>query len=208
MLKTSHTTITKQHHLAKQTVTDWWYFCSDEIIAYLKKKSKEKIGGKGRIVEIDESKFGKRKYNRGHHVEGQWVFGGIERGSGRTFLVTVGDRSADTLIGHIKRWIEPETTIISDCWAAYKSIPQAGYNHLTVNHSIQFVDSTTGAHTNTIESTWKHVKVLMNPYNRKANYDRVLAAYLFRKRCKAENIDPFCKFMDIVAKIDFSKTDR
>ncbi len=36
------------------------------------------IGGEGIIVEIDESKFGKRKYNRGHRVEGVWVVGGVE----------------------------------------------------------------------------------------------------------------------------------
>ena len=30
------------------------------------------IGGPGVIVEIDESKFGKRKHNRGHSVEGVW----------------------------------------------------------------------------------------------------------------------------------------
>ena len=37
------------------------------------------IGGDGVIVEIDESKFGKRKYNnRGHRVEGVWVVGGVE----------------------------------------------------------------------------------------------------------------------------------
>ena len=28
-------------------------------------------------VEIDESKFGKTKFNRGRYIEGQWVFGGI-----------------------------------------------------------------------------------------------------------------------------------
>ena len=35
-------------------------------------------GGPGKLVQIDESKVGQRKYHRGHVVEGQWVFGGIE----------------------------------------------------------------------------------------------------------------------------------
>jgi len=68
------------------------------------------------IVEIDESKIGRRKYNRGHPVDGQWVFGGVERGSGRTFLVPVPDRTADTLVAIIREWIEPGMTVISDCW--------------------------------------------------------------------------------------------
>lgn len=55
-------------------------------------KKKTKLGGDGKIVEIDESKFGKRKYHRGHRVEGQWVFRGYERGSGRVFMVAVEDR--------------------------------------------------------------------------------------------------------------------
>jgi len=29
------------------------------------------------------SKLGKGKYSRGHHVKGQWVLGGVERGSGK-----------------------------------------------------------------------------------------------------------------------------
>lgn len=37
------------------------------------------IGGRNKIVELDESKIGKRKYNRGQKVEGAWVIGGIER---------------------------------------------------------------------------------------------------------------------------------
>jgi hypothetical protein len=37
------------------------------------------IGGGGVVIEIDESKLGKRKYHRGHRVDGIWVLGGIER---------------------------------------------------------------------------------------------------------------------------------
>jgi hypothetical protein len=65
------------------------------------------IGGEVKVVEIDESKFGKRKYHRGHYVKVQLVFGGVERGTGRTFLVAVHDRSAETLIDIIKQWILP-----------------------------------------------------------------------------------------------------
>ena len=51
----------------------------------------EKIGGPGKTVQIDESKVGKRKYHRGHRVEGQWVFGGIEEDTRKCFLVPVED---------------------------------------------------------------------------------------------------------------------
>jgi hypothetical protein len=39
-----------------------------------------KIGGsRNKIVKTDESKIAKRKYYKGHKVEGAWVIGGIER---------------------------------------------------------------------------------------------------------------------------------
>jgi len=79
------------------------------------------------------------------------VFGGVERESGKTFLVP--DRIADILKAVIDAWIEPGTTVISECWGAYRDIDAEGYTHRTVNHSIGFVDERTGAHTNTTEST-------------------------------------------------------
>lgn len=62
------------------------------------------------------------KYNRGKRVDGVWVFGGVERISGKCFLVAVPDRSPDTLLDIIKEWILPGSIIISDCWKAYDKI--------------------------------------------------------------------------------------
>ena len=130
----------------------------------------EKIGGHNKTVEIDESRFVRRKYHRSHPIKGQWVSGGVERESGKMFLVPVPDRIADTLKDVIDAWIEPGTTVISDCWGAYRDLDAEGYTHHTVNHSIGFVDERTGAHTNTTESTWRHAKAFLSPYNRKGEY--------------------------------------
>jgi hypothetical protein len=57
--------------------------------------SSQKIGGPNKTVEIDDSKFGRRKYNWGNKVKGQRVFSGVERKPGKPFLVPVPDRTAD-----------------------------------------------------------------------------------------------------------------
>ncbi|XP_046577408.1 E3 ubiquitin-protein ligase SHPRH-like [Haliotis rubra] len=63
----------------------------------------EMIGGPGIEVEIDESKFGKRKFHRGRRVDGVWVFGGIEKESNRMFLEVVEKRDADTLLSVLRK---------------------------------------------------------------------------------------------------------
>jgi hypothetical protein len=103
-------------------------------------------------------------------------------------------------------WIEPGTTLISDCWSAYRDIETHGYTHQTVNHTIIFVDERTGAHTNTIESTWRHVMAFLNPYNRVEDYIYHLAHYMFAAGCRSQNVDQFTKFIGIVASMDWSAT--
>ena len=53
------------------------------------------IGGEGIIVEIDESKLGKRKNNRGHRVEGIWVVGGVTLRAINSRACTPGDYCTD-----------------------------------------------------------------------------------------------------------------
>ena len=51
------------------TVTDWRQFVREAMAVYLQDNS-QKIGGPDKTVDIDDSKFGKRKYHRGHRVQG------------------------------------------------------------------------------------------------------------------------------------------
>ena len=102
----------------------------------------EQIGGNGVEVEIDESKFGKRKYHRGHKVEGQWVFGGRKKyNKHKIFMIPVHNRKATTLLPLIKKWIAPGSIIHSDCWKAYNGLTKMGYTHVTVNQSKEFVQN-------------------------------------------------------------------
>jgi hypothetical protein len=115
----------------------------------------------------------------------------------------VPDRTADTLVAIIRDWIEPGTAVISDCWGAYHELPNQGYTHHTVNHSINFVDPITGAHTNTTEWTWRHVKVFLGQYNRAEDYPYQFAHYMFMARCRAEGVPPFVQFLHLVANTDW-----
>jgi transposase-like protein len=136
-------------------------------------------------------------------VRGQWVFGGVERESGRTFLVPVTNSSADTLMTFLRAWVEPGTTVISDSWAAYRDLDAQGYTHRTVNHTISFVNEK-GDHTNTIQSKWGHVKAKLRDYKKAEDYIYHFAHYLFAAKCKAEEVDQFTTFLHIAATTDWS----
>ncbi len=154
------------------------------------------------MVEIDESKFGKRKYHHGRRVDGCWVFGGIERDSNKCFFEIVEDRTTDTLLEIIKRNIKPGTTIISDCWKAYACLKDHGYTHLTVNHSKEFVNPETGACTNKIESTWHALKLsLPRSGTQKQLYDSYFFEYVVRKKFLNDSEDAFLEFIRLVSTI-------
>ena len=118
------------------------------------------IEGLGHIVEIDESHLVRRKYNVGHLVREQWVFGGYDNTDKVGFLVPVERRNADTLLPIIEQYIRPITEIHSDLWRSYGGIRALpGYNNLQVNHSVHFVDPDTQACTNHVKNMWKNAKI-------------------------------------------------
>ncbi|XP_035231364.1 uncharacterized protein LOC118203209 [Stegodyphus dumicola] len=201
---TASSNIEEDFGFSSTTLADWRQFVNEQVLDYVELMS-NKIGGVGKVVEVDESKFGKRKYNKGHYVEGQWVFGGVERDSGKVVLVAVHERSQETLIALIKQWIEPGTTIISDCWKGYNHdvLTKERFKHLTVNHSLNFVDPSTGAHTNTNESTWRHVKIHFPTYNMQNDASFHLAMFMFEKSCYEKKIDLCNAFFEIIRDVDW-----
>ncbi|KII65364.1 hypothetical protein RF11_15493 [Thelohanellus kitauei] len=142
------------------------------IMRYLRK-----MAGK-----IDESKLGKNKYNRGHLVSGPWVLGGVEKTREiKAFQVEVPDRTAETLINIIRRYVLPGSRLSSY------------YEHLTANHSQSFINRANGACTNTIEGTWSALKMKISPRNRKNSFnedgeleentsDQFLGEFLWRRK--------------------------
>lgn len=159
------------------------------------------IGGPGVIVELDESKFGKRKYHIGHHVEGVWVLGGVERTvERRLFLTAVPDRSLTTLEDIISRHVYPGSVIHTDLWRGYSQLAMNyDYTHQTVNHSRHFVDPATSTHTNTIEGTWAGVKLSVPKRNRtKARINEHLFEFIWRRVNEADLWNAFLHALDDV----------
>ena len=72
--------------LSDKTVGEWHALVAESVELWLFANAKP-LGGPGKIVEIDEAKFGKRKYNKGAYREGMWVLGGVDRETGECFLV-------------------------------------------------------------------------------------------------------------------------
>lgn len=145
-LEISSRTFVDWSNFVRETLIDW---CDDHI---------SQLGGPDKVVEIDETHVGNRKYNRGRVLKGRWVFGAYERGSGTVRVQVVKDRTKSTLEKLITEWVEPGTLIISDGWKSYRRLGQLGYRHLWVNHSKNYVDPITGAHTQNIERAWREMK--------------------------------------------------
>lgn len=174
-LEMHHTTVIDYNSYLREICA--WRILNNPIIP---------IGGVNTVVEIDESLFSRRKNQVGRVLPTQWVFGGICRQTSESFLYAVPDRSANTLLPIIQECIRPGTTIMSDLWASYNGInnlPEQ-YTHLTVNHSIQFVNPVNGANTQMIESNWNQAKIRNKRHFGTARQmlDSYLCEFLWRQR--------------------------
>lgn len=174
---------------SKRTVVDWSSFCRGVCIEWAINNSQQ-LGGTGVIVELEEAKFGKRKYNRGRKIVGNWVLGGIQRGSKKCFLKPIADRTRETFFRVIKEKILPGTTIISDCFSSYDTLSSEGFQHFIVNYNMNFVDAKDcSPDTKNRERLWRDVRGAIPRNGRKSkHFAGYLAEYMFRRAYRSKEI--------------------
>lgn len=202
-------------------LNDWYQMLQEDISLNDCRIGGIDSNGQRIIVEIDESKFGKRKYNRGGRVEGVWVVGGVERTAERKcFLVTVNDRSTETMNAIIEKYVLEGSIVHTDCWRAYNDMVNLDQDlvHRTVNHSVSFIQN--GVHTNTIEGeqnnfnmkhtncylgTWSGIKINVSPALRtKKMMPWKLLEFIWRRKNVA---DIWGGVLRTLREVEFSKAD-
>lgn len=105
-----------------------------------------------------------RRERYGNRIDGPWVFGlalckvddNGKRHLKEVRYFYVKRRNTDTLIPIILNEVIKGSTISSDEWKAYTNLTSLGYNHIKINHSVNYVNN--GQHANTIEACWGILK--------------------------------------------------
>ena len=120
--------------------------------------------------------------------------------TGETFLVEVNKRDAATLLPIICQSIKPGSVVYSDECRAYSRLQRIGYSHYTVNHSLNFVDPNTGAHTQTVESMWSACKRMMREEKNMHSslIDTYLPEFMWRRKFDSFRSDSFSNINTII----------
>lgn len=192
----------KHLSLSPKTVNIWFKIFRKIIYVEVMKHNEGKIGGKGLTVEIDETHICKRKYGVGRVLlsEAVWLVGGICRETSEIFLKVTKKRSSEVLKSLILQNVEPGSRIITDCWKGYGGLSTLDYEHLTINHSVNFINpENREIHTQNVERLWRSVKAVIKKKSRLSQRDSHLTKFLWDRRNNIDELDAFRFFANIVA---------
>jgi transposase len=129
----------------------------------LMKQDDEPLSGE---VEVDETFVG-GKPRSSDHVRGRggsarWrdqktvVWGAVER-KGQVRAKVIPSAGGLIVRGQVRKYVLPASTVFTDEYRAYVTLPREGYEHHRINHRAKvYVDG--DVHTNTIEGFWGLVK--------------------------------------------------
>ena len=95
--------------LGSRMLIDWSQFFRDICSRWLIDHS-IRLGGVGHVEQIDESLLARRKYNIGHQINEQWIFGILDVHAGIGVIRLVQNRNRATLLPIIEEYVLPGST--------------------------------------------------------------------------------------------------
>ena len=123
---------------------------------------------------------------------------GICRKTDEIFVALCPDNKRDsaTFMSITEQHVDERSTIMTDCC----QLEQDNWNHLTVNHSMNFVDPTTVAYTQNIENMWWQMKRNL-PSTHGGNLLLHFAQYLWRRKFDGANCHLCTTFLQHISEI-------
>ncbi|XP_050503044.1 uncharacterized protein LOC114332573 isoform X2 [Diabrotica virgifera virgifera] len=178
-----------------KTITEWCNLfrkvCSKSLEMHPLEIGGFSENGEPITVEIDL-----HKHHQAACTEERWLFGGVERDSGKLFIIPVAARNEETLLPIISRMILPGSIIVSDVWSGYDNIGHLGsgvYEHRICN----LVDcSDDSVHTRSIESVWLRTKKKL-AHCETSRFELYLDEFIWRELTK--NCNQFTEFLMCLA---------
>ena len=143
----------KMTGVSRQSINKIYAAIRRRIVEICEEKQPPSLGE----FELDESYFGARRIRgiRGRGAQGKTIVFGIMKRAGAVSAYVVETCSTRALMPLIKRHIDPQSTIYTDGFKTYESLPKFGYkNVLTVCHNDNEFAKENNIHTNTIENFW------------------------------------------------------
>ena len=162
--------VARQWEIGEDTVSNLYFLFKTKVHEYISNPYIMKMTifiktNEFQIYEIDESILLNVKKDQ-DIIETQWIFGILERETGKCFLKRIHDRSAAVLIPLVMEHVPPGSIVITDSLTSYNQLSEY-YFYYTVNHSkndYQHTDWLPGHEhrflvtTNSIERIWHGLK--------------------------------------------------
>lgn len=186
--------------VSSATIASWYKELRSRLIKWMETEPRfsDMIGGPGKNVQIDETLIGKRKYNVGRQPGGEqfWVLGMIDEDD-QLRVFHIENKSASVMIPLIVANVDPQSEVWTDQHRTYMALDNMGWDHSTVNHSVQF-KAPDGTHTNKIESAWRGLKRWFNPGGiPHESIEEHIKHYLWLRDCKKRGLNPFAELVKI-----------
>lgn len=109
--------------------------------------------------------FFNEQYNRGRRAPDSWVFGVLSTATrpAKGYYQVVERRDRATLLPILAKCLQPGSEVFTDDWGAYQNLERHLPNHVSLHrvviHADNFVEPTSGVHTQEAESAWNNLKL-------------------------------------------------